>query len=93
LVRQMKSRPCTDCGVQYPYYVMDFDHRESEIKEYELNCVDRMTIRAIIREIGKCDVVCVNCHRKRTWQRRMKKIAADFIDFEEQRHQQPANRL
>lgn|SRR5262245_54003033 len=81
LVRRMMSRPCTDCGIQYPYYVMDFDHREGEVKEYELNCVDRMTIHAILREIGKCDVVCANCHRQRTWQRRMKKQASGLSEF------------
>lgn len=73
LVRQMKSRPCADCGVQYPYYVMDFDHREGETKEYELNRIDRMTLRAIMRETQKCDVVCANCHRERTHQRSLKR--------------------
>lgn len=73
-VRQTKSRPCFDCGVQYPYYVMDFDHRENEIKEFELNRIDRMTINALKREIAKCDVVCSNCHRERTHQRRKKNL-------------------
>jgi hypothetical protein len=73
LVREMKSRACADCGIQYPFYVMDFDHREGETKEYELNRVDRMTPRAILREIKKCDVVCANCHRERTHQRSLKK--------------------
>jgi hypothetical protein len=50
-VRRTKSRPCADCGVQYPYYVMDFDHREGEVKEYALNSFERMTMRAILREI------------------------------------------
>jgi hypothetical protein len=72
LVRQIKSRPCADCGIQYPYYVMDFDHREGETKEYELNRIDRMTTQAVLREIEKCDVVCANCHRVRTYQRRIK---------------------
>lgn len=72
LVRQMKSRACADCGIQYPFYVMDFDHREGETKEYELNRIDRMTTRAILREIKKCDVVCANCHRVRTYKRRIK---------------------
>lgn len=27
-----ESTPCMDCGVKYPYYVMDFDHRENVIK-------------------------------------------------------------
>ena len=71
-VRQMKSCPCADCGVQYPYYVMDFDHREGESKEYALNQVDRMTMRAIKLEIEKSDVVYANCHRERTYQRKLK---------------------
>jgi hypothetical protein len=70
-VRQMKSRPCADCGIQYPYYVMDFDHREGEVKKYALNNTDRMTMRAILCEIKKCDVVCSNCHRERTHRRRL----------------------
>ena len=72
LVQQIKSRACADCGIQYPYYVMDFDHREGETKEYELHRIDRMTTRAILREIEKCDVVCANCHRVRTYKRRIK---------------------
>lgn len=51
---------------------MDFDHREGEHKEYELNRIDRMTTRAILSEIKKCDVVCSNCHRVRTYKRRIK---------------------
>ncbi len=74
-VRRMKSRPCADCGQQYPYYVMDFDHREGEVKKYALNSTDRMTMRAILREIEKCDVVCSNCHRMRTYKRRNKSCA------------------
>lgn len=72
LVRQIKSRACADCNIQYPFYVMDFDHREGEIKEYELNRIDRITMRALLREIEKCDVVCSNCHRVRTYKRRIK---------------------
>ena len=36
MVIAAKSRPCADCGVQYPYYVMDFDHRDGSQKKYEL---------------------------------------------------------
>jgi hypothetical protein len=27
LVKEAKSVPCADCGLTYPYFVMDFDHR------------------------------------------------------------------
>ena len=29
-VDELKRQPCTDCGVQYPPYVMDFDHVRGE---------------------------------------------------------------
>lgn len=69
LIRAAKSRPCADCGVQYPYYVMDFDHRVGEVKVFGMNSVSRKTVREILREIEKCDVVCANCHRERTQRR------------------------
>ena len=78
-VRQVKSRPCADCGVQYPYYVMDFDHREGEEKSFEMNRVIYVTMRALKQEIEKCDVVCSNCHRERTYQRIMQKIKSRLL--------------
>lgn len=69
MVIAAKSRPCADCAVQYPYYVMDFDHREGVTKEFSLHEAQRVTKRAILREIEKCDVVCANCHRERTHRR------------------------
>lgn len=63
--------PCMDCNVQYPYYVMDLDHRDSKTKVLAVsvlanNGVSEATLR---EEIAKCDLVCANCHRKRTYNR------------------------
>jgi hypothetical protein len=77
--RQMKSRPCADCGIQYPYYVMDFDHRREEIKKCAVSQTERLSIEAIKKEIAKCDVVCSNCHRERTYQRRIIKQVLEPI--------------
>lgn len=66
-----KSRPCMDCGVQYPHYVMDFDHREGEIKAIEVSRLRTQgSWRRVKEEIAKCDLVCSNCHRERTHRRR-----------------------
>jgi len=70
IVRQAKARPCADCGVQYPYYVMDFDHRDGATKQFSLHAVTQVTKWAVLREIEKCDVVCANCHRERTQRRK-----------------------
>lgn len=71
-MRETKARPCADCGVQYPYYVMDFDHREGVEKSFEMNRVSYVSLGARKREIEKCDVVCANCYRERTCQRIMR---------------------
>lgn len=72
IIRESKSKPCADCGVQYPYYVMDFDHRQGEIKVINLANASRLTRPKILEEIAKCDVVCSNCHRERTYQRKLR---------------------
>ena len=30
VIRDAKSKPCCDCQKLYPYYVMNFDHREGK---------------------------------------------------------------
>jgi hypothetical protein len=62
-----ESTPCADCGKNYPYYVMDFDHRDPATKKFTIASKAKSTSRKQIwEEIAKCDVVCSNCHRERT---------------------------
>lgn len=71
IVREAKDIPCMDCGIKYPYYVMDLDHRLGVEKGFGLNLAvsTRKSVEAILAEIAKCDVVCANCHRERTHMR------------------------
>ena len=69
IVRDAKSVPCADCEVSYPHYVMDFDHSRGE-KLFTIATKPPGISEARLRaEIEKCDVVCANCHRIRTFQR------------------------
>lgn len=71
-----ENQPCADCGVSYPYYVMDFDHLEGSIKENDINFLSNTgRIGAVKKEIAKCEIVCANCHRIRTHQRYIHKLA------------------
>lgn len=70
-IRSYKTLPCFDCKIQYPYYVMDFDHRPGSNKLFELSDFQNKSIRQLRLEASKCDVVCSNCHRKRTNSRRV----------------------
>ncbi len=61
---------CADCGYNEHSYAMDFDHCEGK-KEYSLasnSMLDR-NWEALLTELSKCDVLCANCHRVRTYER------------------------
>jgi hypothetical protein len=70
LVNAFKSKPCLDCGNNYPIECMDFDHINGE-KLYNVSkMVHHCSTNAMLNEIAKCEVVCANCHRIRTAKRR-----------------------
>lgn len=65
-----KGKPCADCGGLFPPYVLDFDHvPERGPKRFHLGQPDR-NLKEVMEELAKCDLVCANCHRIRTWKRR-----------------------
>jgi transcription elongation factor Elf1 len=66
-IKEQKNKPCMDCGISYPYYVMDFDHRNPSEKSGNLARMGASPFEEIIAEIAKCDLVCANCHRERTY--------------------------
>ena len=66
IVNEARSSPCMDCGVSYPPYVMDFDHVRGR-KMFQIGGSMHLATARIRAEIAKCDVVCSNCHRKRTF--------------------------
>jgi hypothetical protein len=76
--RAFKDVPCSDCNGRFPYYVMDFDHRPGVEKCFEvadyLATVLVSNYDKLDAEIAKCDVVCANCHRIRTHNRRHAEI-------------------
>lgn len=68
----LKAAPCMDCGVGYPPYVMQFDHRNPDEKSLATD-ITIMRRPATVREaeLAKCDLVCANCHAERTHQQRL----------------------
>jgi hypothetical protein len=64
LVEFFKTHPCVDCGECDPL-VLDFDHRGDKLFGIATGLRDR-SWKAIFDEMAKCDVVCANCHRRRT---------------------------
>jgi hypothetical protein len=70
-LRELRERPCIDCGGTFEPHQMDFDHRAGAAKRFRLTSAGAMLrpTAVILEEVAKCDVVCANCHRIRTWQR------------------------
>jgi formate-dependent nitrite reductase cytochrome c552 subunit len=68
---ELRSVPCADCGERFAQCSMDFDHRDPSMKVARVpSLVGRASIQRILAEAAKCDIVCANCHRLRTFQRR-----------------------
>lgn len=65
---------CVDCGVTN-HIILDFDHLRD--KKYNVSRMihDGFSWKAIKKEIEKCEVVCANCHRIRTYLRLTTKTA------------------
>ena len=62
------NTPCSRCGGVFPNCVMDFDHRDPTEKKH---CVAQMmgySWGRILEEIAKCDLLCANCHRIKTYE-------------------------
>ena len=73
VVKFKESQVCTDCGLDYPYWILEFDHCRGEPKIGNIaEMMNDYTLAAIKHEISKCDVVCANCHKHRTWMRKVK---------------------
>lgn len=70
IVKKAKDKPCADCGIKYPYYVMDLDHVRG-VKKYALSVATskHRALDSVHDEIKKCEVVCANCHRERTFKK------------------------
>lgn len=64
---------CVDCGYKKHHAALDFDHVRG-VKKF--NVCNAKSIKSAKEEIRKCEVVCANCHRKRTYMRSLKEVKA-----------------
>ena len=61
---------CSDCRNKYPHYVLEFDHRPGENKiDNVTRVLKNFGVEMAWKEVAKCDIVCSNCHKVRTYAR------------------------
>jgi DNA-binding CsgD family transcriptional regulator len=65
LIKPLLANGCVDCG-EKDIMVLEFDHREPNDKTSNISRLLRGSFAKLQTELQKCDVVCANCHRRRT---------------------------
>ena len=70
-VRSLKEgKPCVDCGGVFHFAAMDFDHLPGFTKSHTVSLMASASRESVDKEVAKCELVCANCHRVRTYKRR-----------------------
>lgn len=66
--RYKSTLSCTNCGISHPA-VLQFHHKNRADKSFAIgNVANRASsLKQIMKAIGKCVVLCVNCHAKLHW--------------------------
>jgi hypothetical protein len=67
LIDYLQENPCVDCG-EGDVVVLEFDHLRDKTFDISRGLRDR-NWESVLAELEKCEVVCANCHRRRTAQR------------------------
>ena len=65
------ERGCADCGYNAHPAALDFDHLPGHVKSFRMaSAAAGIKWSVVEAEMAKCEVVCANCHRIRTADRR-----------------------
>ena len=66
VLERLRAEPCADCG-EDEILVLELDHcRGRKTANVAAMLADAAALSRIRRELECCEVVCVNCHRRRT---------------------------
>jgi hypothetical protein len=65
LIEYLSDHPCLDCG-EADIVVLEFDHQRDKLFNVSVLCREGYSLEKLKQEIAKCEVVCANCHRRRT---------------------------
>lgn len=66
ILKYLKIHPCVDCGERDPV-ILDFDHVRGKKRASIASMLHKIySWKTIWNEIGKCEVRCANCHRRKT---------------------------
>lgn len=87
LYQYLLEHPCVQCGNCDPI-VLEFDHLRDKKKNISQMVLHYWCWETILEEINKCQVLCCNCHRRKTseefgWFRTRKNNSAGAVGSHE----------
>jgi hypothetical protein len=91
----LSSRRCAECGAGDPV-VLEFDHVGPKRADVATLVRRGVRLEVLAAEIGRCEVVCANCHRRRTarrsgWRRRSGDLSG--VAWRSARHERNVRRV
>jgi hypothetical protein len=73
LIEYLRNHPCVDCDesdiIVLEFDVLEFDHLRDKVADVSVLARGGYSIETIQKKIDKCEVVCANCHGRRTAKR------------------------
>lgn len=70
---------CCECGCKDPV-MLDFHHRDRQTKGYSIGKRLSFSISQLKKEMRKCDVICVNCHREKHTTNRLYSHTHEYVN-------------
>jgi hypothetical protein len=67
ILTYLRDKQCAVCG-ESDVRVLEFDHLDPALKQFGISQAYRLGIswEVVLEEIGKCRVLCANCHKRHT---------------------------
>jgi hypothetical protein len=78
VTRFKETTPCLDCNRSFKACQMDFDHVRG-VKSGTVSQMLGLDTSVLLAEIEKCDLVCANCHRIRTYTRPSQRASKKLV--------------
>jgi hypothetical protein len=68
------SKGCVSCGYNHSPYALDLDHVDASSKIQSPSRMFLWTLKKLMQEIRKCQVMCRNCHGIKSATEELRKV-------------------
>tara|TARA_R100000655_G_scaffold23626_1_gene47588 strand:- start:1435 stop:1836 length:402 start_codon:yes stop_codon:yes gene_type:complete len=63
------EKGCNKCGYKKHHAALEFNHLDPKLKSGTIAAhVTNWSLKKLMNEVNKCEVLCANCHRIHTWE-------------------------